>query len=52
MPGRTGVLGRMAVGRIVATVGAAALLARPEVHPGGTDFYALLTFPSFGSGSV
>ena len=48
MPGRTGMFRRVAVGRIVATVSAAALLARSEVHPGGTDFHALLTFPSSG----
>ncbi len=48
MRGRTGVFRRVAVGRIVATVGAAALLARAEVHPCGTDFHALLTLPSLG----
>ena len=48
MPGRTSVFRRVAVRRIVATVGAAAFLAGAKVHPRGADFDALLTFPSFG----
>jgi hypothetical protein len=48
MAGRTGVFRRVAIGRIVATVCAAALLACAEVHSGGPDLHALLTFPSFG----
>ena len=48
MSGRTSVLRRVAVRRIVATVGAAAFLAGAKVHPCGADFDALLTFPSFG----
>src|SRR5207237_8819151 len=45
MTARPRVLARVAVGRIVAAVRVAALLARPQVHPVRANLHAVVAFP-------
>src|SRR5215813_13512947 len=47
VPRGTRVFGGVTIRRVVATMSAATLLARAEVHPHGTDLHALLTLTSF-----
>src|SRR5262245_30461680 len=47
VPGRAGVLGRMAVRRAVAAVRAAAFLAGSQMNPRSADLDALLALASF-----
>ena len=47
MPRRARVLRCVTVGRVVATMRAAALLTGTEMNPGCADLDALLAFPSF-----
>lgn len=44
MTARARVLARVTIGRAVAAEGLAASLARPQMHPIGTDLYTLFTF--------